>query len=326
MKKITIDKNHANQRIDKYLKKLLCQAPPQLIYKMLRKKDVKVNGVKVKENYILQENDEVSLFLYDDKFQEYTKPQTIFDLKMTFDVLYEDEHILIVNKPAGLLVHEDINEDMNTLSNQVLTYLYQNNEYDPQLDLGFVPGPVHRLDRNTSGIVIFGKDMRALQDLNEMMKKRHCIEKTYLTICKGYMPSSDLIGYMKKESDQSLVKVVSKETPGALMMHTIVENVQCYQDYSLLKVKLITGRTHQIRVHLSSVGHPIIGDSKYGDFELNKYIKKQYHLNHQFLHAYSIRFVKAIGCLKYLQDQVITCPLPNDLLKIKRNIFHENEL
>lgn len=323
MKKIVIDENHANQRIDKYLKKLLCQAPSQLIYKMLRKKDVKVNGVKVKENYILQNQDVVELFLYEDKFQEYTKPQTIFDLKIEFEVLYEDENILVVGKPAGLLVHEDINEGMNTLANQVLTYLYQKGEYDPQASLGFTPGPVHRLDRNTSGVVIFGKTMRALQDLNEMMKKRHCIEKTYLTICKGYMPSDELIGYMKKDSDQSLARIVSQNTPGALKMHTIVENVKSNQEYSLLKVKLITGRTHQIRIHLSSVHHPIIGDSKYGDFELNKKIKKQYHLNYQFLHAYQIQFVKPIGCLKYLQDYKITCPLPQNLLKIKKQIFNE---
>lgn len=321
MKKIIIDENHAHQRIDKYLKKLLCQAPPQLVYKMLRKKDVKVNGKRVKENYILNENDVVELFLYEDKFLEYTKPQSIFDLSIQFDVIYEDHHILIVSKPAGLLVHEDIHEDINTLTNQVLTYLYQKGEYDPQASLGFTPGPVHRLDRNTSGIVIFGKTMRALQDLNEMMKQRHCIDKTYLTICKGYLASCDLIGYMKKDSDQSLVKVVKKTTPGALMMHTIVKDLDHNDQFSLLEVKLVTGRTHQIRVHLASVDHPIIGDSKYGDFEFNKYIKKKYHLDHQFLHAYQIEFVKPIGCLKYLANQKFKCPLPKQLQQIRSEIF-----
>ncbi len=321
MKTLIIDENYENQRIDKYLKKLLCQAPSQLIYKMIRKKDVKVNGVRVKENYILKKGDKVELFLYEDRFQELTKPQSIYDLAITFDVLYEDQNILVVNKPVGLLVHEDINEDMNTLSNQVLTYLYQKGEYDPQQTLGFTPGPVHRLDRNTSGIVIFGKTMRALQDLNEMMKKRHCIDKTYLTICKGYMTSVELIGYMKKDSDRSLARMVSSNTEGALKMHTIVENIQSNQKYSLLKVKIITGRTHQIRLHLSSVGHPIIGDSKYGDFELNRYLKKTYHFQNQFLHAYQIQFVKPIGSLKYLQDVVIQSPLPQNLERLKKILF-----
>ena len=156
MKKLVIDQYDDHQRIDKYLKKVLVQAPSSLIYKMLRKKDVKVNGKRVKENYILHSGDEVELFLYEDKFKEYTKPLTIYELPITFKVVYEDTHILIVDKPAGLLVHEDINESVNTLSNQVLTYLYQKGEYDPEKNISFTPGPVHRLDRNTSGLAIWG--------------------------------------------------------------------------------------------------------------------------------------------------------------------------
>lgn len=316
-----IDKNNENQRIDKYLKKLLVKAPSSLIYKMLRKKDVKVNGVRVKENYMLSLGDEVSLFLYEDKFKEYTSPITIYDLPIQFDVIYEDEHILIVNKPAGLLVHSDINEDMNTLANQVLTYLSQKGEYDPEKNLDFTPGPVHRLDRNTSGMVIFGKDMRALQDLNEMMKKRHCIEKSYLTIVKGYMEDADLIGYVKKNEEEGKMYLVSKNTPDALMMHTIVKSLDARKDYSLVEVSLVTGRTHQIRVHLSATGHPVMGDAKYGDFEWNKEIKKRFKLNHQFLHAYQLTFVKPIGSLKYLEGKTLICHLPSSLKKIKQSLF-----
>ncbi|MEE0967027.1 MAG: RluA family pseudouridine synthase [Bacilli bacterium] len=323
MKEFVIDKNHENQRIDKYLKKLLSRASTTLIYKMIRKKDIKVNGVKVKENYILKKGDIVSMFLYEDRFKELSEPLTLYDLKIEFDVIYEDEKILIVNKPAGLLVHEDENESINTLANQVLNYLYQKGEYDPVEDIGFVPGPVHRLDRNTSGLVVFGKTMKSLQDLNEMMKKRHCIDKTYLTICKGYMDSCEMVDYVKKDADNKMMRIVSKDSDGALKMHTIVEKVKSKNNMTLLKVKLVTGRTHQIRIHLSSHNHPIIGDSKYGDFEFNKMIKKDYHLDHQFLHAYSLTFTKPIGSVKYLEGKTFITPLPKKLNQIKLSIFDE---
>lgn len=322
MKKVIIDQNNANQRIDKFLTKYLPNAPKSFIYKMIRKKDVKINGKKIAENYILQLNDEVSMFLYEDKFKEYAGKKEIFDLKPTFDILFEDTHILVVSKPIGLLVHEDQNESIHTLSNEVLSYLKNKGEYDDSLENTFVPGPVHRIDRNTSGIVIFGKTLMALQNLNEMMKLRHCIEKTYLTIVSGQLKKDlDLIGYVKKDEKESKVKVVTQETRGALKMHTKTHTIMSNNNFSMLEVKIITGRTHQIRVHMASIGYPVIGDSKYGDFELNKIIKKKYHLNHQYLHAHKIKFVKPIGGLSYLQDKEIIAPLPNKLSLIKREIF-----
>ena len=161
--------NDANQRIDKYLKKLLVNAPVNFIYRMFRKKDIKVNGKRVDEKYILKVNDVIEMFLYENKFQEFTATKNIYDVAKTFKVLYEDKHVLIVYKPAGLLVHEDANESVNTLTNQVLSYLAKKNELDLGRENTFMPGPVHRLDRNTSGIVIFGKTLAALQDLNEMI-------------------------------------------------------------------------------------------------------------------------------------------------------------
>ena len=322
MKKIQITENDANQRIDKYIKKLLVNAPTNFIYKMFRKKDIKVNGKKVNEKYILKNNDVIEMFLYEDKFKEFTATKDIYNVKKTFKVLYEDNHVLIVYKPAGLLVHEDKNESVNTLTNQVLSYLANKNELDLSRENTFMPGPVHRLDRNTSGIVIFGKTLAALQVLNEMIKQRHCIEKSYLTICKGKVNQKrNLKGYIVKLDDQAQVKLVSKDYPGALTMETIVKPVKYNNDYSKVEVTLITGRMHQIRVHLSSIDHPIIGDRKYGDFELNKFVKKEFGLNHQLLHAYKIRFVKSFGILAYLQDKEIVCPVPKLFEKIENRLI-----
>ena len=322
MKKIQITENDANQRIDKYIKKLLVNAPTNFIYKMFRKKDIKVNGKKVNEKYILKNNDVVEMFLYEDKFKEFTATKNIYNVKKTFKVLYEDNHVLIVYKPAGLLVHEDKNESVNTLTNQVLSYLADKNELDLSRENTFMPGPVHRLDRNTSGIVIFGKTLAALQVLNEMIKQRHCIEKSYLTICKGKVNQKrNLKGYIVKLDDQAQVKLVSKDYPGALTMETIVKPVKYNNDYSKVEVTLVTGRMHQIRVHLSRIDHPIIGDRKYGDFELNKFIKKEFGLNHQLLHAYKIRFVKTFGVLAYLQDKEIVCPVPKQFEKIENSLI-----
>ena len=322
MKKIQITENDANQRIDKYIKKLLVNAPTNFIYKMFRKKDIKVNGKKVNEKYILKNNDVVEMFLYEDKFKEFTATKNIYNVKKTFEVLYEDNHVLIVYKPAGLLVHEDKNESVNTLTNQVLSYLANKNELDLSRENTFMPGPVHRLDRNTSGIVIFGKTLGALQVLNEMIKQRHCIEKSYLTICKGKVNQKrNLKGYIVKLDDQAQVKLVSKDYPGALTMETIVKPVKYNNDYSKVEVTLVTGRMHQIRVHLSSIDHPIIGDRKYGDFELNKFVKKEFGLNHQLLHAYKIRFVKSFGILAYLQDKEIVCPVPKLFEKIENRLI-----
>lgn len=322
MKKIVIKKNDANQRIDKYLKKLLCQAPSNFIYKMIRNKDVKINGKKVNEKYILQENDILEMFLYEDKFEQFTQEKDIFSLKRQFRVLYEDHHILVVDKPAGLLVHGDSHENVNTLSNQVLSYLNDKGELELNRESTFIPGPVHRLDRNTSGIVIFGKTLQAMQDLNEMMKKRHHIEKNYLTICSGRLEEKrELVGYIKKLENEDRVQFVKKDDPNALYMKTIVKPLQWSQNFTLLQVQIVTGRMHQIRIHLSGISHPVIGDRKYGDFQLNRQLKQQFGLNNQLLHAYKIRFVDPFGCLSYLKGKEIICDVPKQFRQIEKSLI-----
>ena len=267
-------------------------------------------------------DDILEMFLYDDKFNEFTKEKDIYDLKREFKVLYEDQNILIVDKPVGLLVHGDAKENVNTLSHQVLSYLKEKGELDVGRESTFTPGPVHRLDRNTSGIVIFGKTLAALQDLNEMMKKRHHIEKSYMTICKGKLTKQqELVGYVKKIDNEDRVRFVKKDDKDALMMKTIVKPIRTTNDFSLVEVKIITGRMHQIRIHLSSIDHPVIGDRKYGDFALNKQMKQQFGLNNQLLHAYKINFVDPFGSLSYLKGKKIICPKPTQFKKIEKSLF-----
>lgn len=322
MKKLVIHKNDANQRVDKYMKKLLVHAPANFIYKMFRKKDIKINGKAVNEKYILQQNDVIEMFLYEDKFLEFTAEKSVLDVPQQFDVLYEDAEILVVNKPAGLLIHEDYQESVNTLSNQVLTYLANKGEYVPKRDQTFTPGPAHRLDRNTSGIVIFGKTLQALQALHEMIKQRHCIEKRYLTIVKGNITKfRDLEGYIKKIDDEARVRFVKKDSPGALYMHTKVYPIKSKNDYSLVEVQIITGRMHQIRIHLASIQHPIIGDRKYGDFTLNRELKSKYNISHQVLHAYKITFIKPLGKLQYLTNKEIICTPPKHFENLENKLL-----
>lgn len=322
MYKVTVDKNSNGQRADKFIKKLLPLAPSSFIYKMFRKKDIKINGKKASENMMVYTGDEIEMFLYEDKVRQFQQEVNIETLPIHFDVIFEDENILVVNKPAGLILHEDDKEKKNTLTNQVLSYLYQNGQYDPHLSQGFVPGPVHRLDRNTSGLVIFGKTFDSLKDLNEMVRQRHCIEKKYLTVVVGDVQrDGHLIGYMKKDEAKQKCFMVSKATPGALTMETKYHVLTHCPNYSYLEVELITGRTHQIRLHMASISHPVIGDRKYGNFEANKIMKERYGLSSQLLHAYQLTFKRCIGTLSYLEGKVIQAPVNGLFSEIIQDLF-----
>lgn len=308
-----ITTNEANQRIDKFLKRVLKEAPLSFIYKMFRKKDIKVNGKKANIDYILKENDEVSVYLKEDLLSKFHQEALLRPVKPNFTIIYEDENILVIDKPRGLLIHGDNDEEKRvTLQNMVLNYLSKKQEWDPNNITGFIPSPAHRLDRNTSGIVIFGKNLPSLQLLQDLFRERTKIKKKYLLLVRGITPKSGEINLpLIKDSKLKLVKVgkIEKGAKPAKTVYTRIKTFSC--GYSLVEAELLTGRTHQLRVHFANISHPIVGDSKYGDFEVNDFFEQMYGFKNQFLHASYFEFLDDIpDPLNYLSNHSFSSKLP----------------
>ena len=312
MIELKVSLKEENQRIDKFIRKYLNEAPLSFIYKLFRKKDVKVNGHWVKQDYVIQSGEVITVYVTDAQLEEFSKPKKLEKAELKYQIIYEDENILIVNKPRGILVHGDSHEKRITLSNEVLNYLYFKGEYNPRVDHGFIPGPAHRLDRNTSGIVVFGKNLPALQSLEDLFKDKEDIKKCYLALTYGHIDKYMEIDLpLLKDPNSGLVKV-AKMKDGAKSALSRVTPIAYYGDYTLASVELVTGRTHKIRVHLSSVGYPIIGDGKYGNFKENRIFKDKYGFENQFLHAESLEFKQIKGPLSYLSGRIFKAPLPKE--------------
>ena len=291
MRKYIIQKSEEGQTLEKYTQKLLVGAPNSFIYKLFRKKDVKVNGHHEDRKFIIKENDEVSIYVKEEQFEEFLREKAYQPNNQIQDwIVYEDDNVLFVNKPRGLLVQKSAPQD-ESLDQMVIEYLIYKGEYDPSKELAFKPGPAHRLDRNTSGIVVFGKNHDALELLFELFKNHDLINKHYLALVVGKMEKEkDTINApLRKDEKTNTVSVASIEK-GGKTAKTVYKVIKNYEEYSLLDVTLLTGRTHQIRVHLAYINHPIIGDEKYGDFQANRVFKQKYGFNKQFLHAYKIGF------------------------------------
>ncbi|AZR72772.1 hypothetical protein BBF96_04810 [Anoxybacter fermentans] len=319
MKEVRITENEAKQRVDRFLKKYLPKAPLGLIYKFLRTKKIKVNGKKVKPNYRLQPGDMLQFHTDIDLDQFFEKIKFKY-YDREFGIIYEDEHLLIVDKPSGLLVHSNHSGLQNTLNMQVLSYLIKKGEYKPELKTTFTPAPVNRLDRNTSGLVLFPKDYLSQQALNKMIRKR-MIDKYYLTLVVGDLnQEQELKGYLYKDKKLNKVKILDYNKKGSLPIHTRYQVLKRFGKFTLLQVELITGRSHQIRSHLASIGHPIVGDPKYGNKRINKQVKEKWGLKYQFLHAYRLNFTRTIEPLKYLQNREFLAPLPENLRKIENQL------
>lgn len=322
MKEFLITKENANQRADKFIKKYLNEAPLSFIYKTFRKKDIKVNNKWIKENYILKEGDVLKVYISDKKIAEFNKPIDISEIKtkVNLDIVYEDENILIVNKRKGILIHGDMNEKRRTLSNEVLTYLYQKGEFKND-GKSFVPSPVHRLDRNTSGLVIFAKNLFSSQAMLELLKDHENILKTYLVLSfnKAKQEEGMIDLPLIKDEKNGFVKVGSIDS-GAKSAKTLFKVIDENESYTLFKASLITGRTHQLRVHFASICCPIVGDEKYGDFSKNKSFEKEFNYRTQFLIAYKISFKEVTGELSYLSNKTFKANISEKELKILKEL------
>lgn len=324
MKEIRICKNEANQRLDKFLRKFMPNAPLSFIYKMLRKKNIKVNQKKSTNTYVLELGDTVQIYLNDETLKGFQDKKEVIEVKRSFSIVYEDENILLVNKPYGLIMHGDKKEGKNTLINQVIKYLNDKGDYDPEQEKTFVPASVNRLDRNTSGIVIIGKNHPTVQKLNELLRQNVGVQKMYLALVMGKITEEKVLkGFLKKDEFNNKVMILGKEEDNSKYIHTIIRPLKLFSRYSLVEVEIITGRSHQIRLHLASIGNPILGDPKYGNTMENQKMKAKFDLQRQFLHAYKLTFNNTLDHLEYLSNKTFQCPLPRELERIERSLTEE---
>jgi len=314
MKEIRITENEAGQRLDRFLRKLMKEAALSEIYKSIRKGNIKVNGRKSKENYMLAIDDIITL--KDINAESIPIEKKDIDKAGSIDVVYEDQNIIVVDKPAGLLSHPQSAKDKDTLIHRIQYYIQKSEGID--VSPTFAPSLCNRLDRNTAGLVIAAKNYKSLKAVNEMIRERK-LKKLYLCVVKG---STNIMG----EISGLLAK--DEKTRKALTGDEGRESVTYYEkkddngEYSLLYVELVTGRFHQIRAHLSSIGHPIIGDVKYGDKRVNDFFRNKFGLNHQLLLAHIISIEEAPSELDYLKGKVWYSSMPEEYKTILNYLFH----
>lgn len=303
MRTLTVRDNDSGQRLDKFLTKTLKTLPLSLMYKQIRLKKIKVNRKRTEPKYILQTGDTVELFIAEEFFEKNTVEEAFTKLKPVLDVVYEDKNILLVDKRPGLIVHSDSKEDTKTLINHIKAYLYQKGEYDPNLENSFAPALCNRIDRNTGGIVIAAKNAETLRIMNQKIKDRE-ITKKYLLAVHGRMnpPKGVFKNYILKDENTNTVKVYDNRIRGSKTAETKYRVIEEKNGLSLVEAELLTGRTHQIRAQFSYVGHPLLGDGKYG---INKDDRRSgYKCQALYSYRLGFDFTTDSGALAYLKGKV----------------------
>ena len=307
MRQIEITKNDSGQRLDKFLTKRFKNMPQSLMYKYIRTKYIKLNGKKCEISSRLNEGDILTLYIKDEFFEEQPDEYDFLKAPVKIDIIYEDENIMLLNKKPGLIVHPDENYHFDSLIARVQHYLYDKGEYEPKKENSFAPALVNRIDRNTGGIVIAAKNAETLRIMNQKVKDRE-LEKLYLCIAVGiFEKKSDLLtGYLEKNEKQNRVYISKKPTENSKTIKTRYRVLSEKNGLSLLEVDLLTGRTHQIRAHLASIGHPLLGDGKYGKNEINR--KMGYKWQALYSYKLSFKFTTDGGILEYLNGKTFTAP------------------
>lgn len=312
MKERKVAPQDANQRLDKYLLKYFNAAPKGFVYKMLRKKRIKYNGKRAEGNELLQPGDTIQFYLAEDTMAGFMEEKPLAAAERHFGIVFENDRLLVVDKPAGLLSHPEKAGDTQTLIDQILYYLAQKGQYAPDKENTFTPALCNRLDRNTSGLVMAGKDFAAVQAVNLALKERK-LDKYYLALVKGRIQEpGEAKAYHQKDPGSNRAAIFDAYREGAKAVALSWVPVAQYTGFTLLEIKLLTGRTHQIRAQLSSMGHPVVGDRKYGDERINRLFRQEYALSRQFLHAYRLVW--------HNPDWEITCPLPPELERIRTGL------
>jgi len=321
MKNIVVSDDEAGQRLDKLLGKYLNLAGRGFLYKMMRKKNITLNGKKCSGSEKVEKGDEIRLFLADGTIEKFSGIKVQKVQKVRLDIIYEDRHVLLINKPSGMLSQKAKKTD-ESLVEYLIDYLLASGQITEETLRSFRPSVCNRLDRNTSGLVAAGKSLAGLQILSAVFKERS-IHKYYLCVVRGRVDEKRIIeGYLTKNTKTNEVAVHDRDffhgriPEDAAPICTGYEPLAHEHGYTLLKVALFTGRTHQIRAHLASVGHPVVGDYKYGDFAVNEEAGRRYGVRSQLLHSWRMEFPPLPEPLAALSGRSFEAPAPEEFLRI----------
>lgn len=333
MQEIIISKNEAGQRFDKFLGKYFKEAGSGFIYKMLRKKNIELNGKKATGNEKLNQGDSVRIFMADETIAKFrgnvnalkhednkidatTTKSNIKNIQLVVDnIVYEDDNIIFINKPAGILSQKATPSDIS-INEMIIDYLIDKNTLNENELLTFKPSVCNRLDRNTTGLISFGKTLAGVQELSQGFKDR-TFDKYYMAVVWGILNEPSIIeGFLSKNASTNKVSITDKATEDSSYIKTAYEPLKhgkieidgSMRNITLLKIKLITGKTHQIRAHLSSIGHGILGDDKYGNRKDNIYLKNKLGIKYQMLHSWELHVGTSsfYNALKPLENKVLT--------------------